>query len=85
MIDGYAVFQALKFFSTSFNHEGQEFQLVIVAYIQKENDQDPKILCSAISPSIFVDSRKSAMDLSLIMEAKINSIALPFQPEIINK
>ena len=85
MINKEVIFKDLKFVSTSFNHGNAVFYKVIVVYIKEENDEHPKIICSAISPSIFVDSRKYAMDIFFNMEVKINSFALPFLPEIINK
>ena len=85
MINKEVIFKDLKFVSTSFNHGNAVFYKVIVVYIKEENNAHPKIICSVISPSIFVDSRKYAMDIFFNMEVKINSFALPFLPEIINK
>lgn len=63
MEDGQAFFTAMKFSSTSYNHEGVKFYLLLVLYIQPGNPTDaPKIITSIVSPPIFVDSRKSARD-----------------------
>ena len=45
----------------------------------------PKILCATISPPIFVDSRKGARSLVLILEKKMNSFVQPFPPETLYK
>jgi hypothetical protein len=34
------------------------FNLLIVIYVQGEDDNTPKIIISCISPEIFIDSRK---------------------------
>lgn len=62
-------FSALKFTSTSFNNEGNKFNLVIAIIIQKENDPHPKVIEAKISAPIFVDSRKSARD-TIIFKVK---------------
>ena len=61
--DGQAFFTAMKFSSTSYNHEGVKFYLLLVIFIQNNGPTDPpKIITSIVSPPIFVDSRKSARD-----------------------
>lgn len=62
MVNGQAIFNAIKFYSTSYNNDGVKFHLVLCIYIKNENDEIPKILNATISPPIFVDSRKSARD-----------------------
>ena len=61
MEDGQAFFTAMKFSSTSYNHEGAKFYLLLVLYINNGVDAS-KVLTSILSPPIFVDSRKSARD-----------------------
>ncbi|CAD8149972.1 unnamed protein product [Paramecium pentaurelia] len=56
LIDGRAFFTGVKFNSTTYNHQGHRFQLILVI---KENEN---IILSLQSPPIFVDSRKSARD-----------------------
>lgn len=59
--DGCGYFNGLKFSSTSYNNEGVKFHLLIVVFNNEEkNDVPTNVICSVISPPIFVDSRKSA-------------------------
>jgi hypothetical protein len=59
--DGCGYFNGLKFSSTSYNNEGVKFHLLVVVFKSEEKDDLPtNIICSVISPPIFVDSRKSA-------------------------
>lgn len=69
MVDGQAYFTAMKFLSTSYNNEGKyyynqgvKFYLLLVIYINNNDNEVPKILTATLSPPIFVDSRKSARD-----------------------
>jgi hypothetical protein len=62
MIDGQVYFSAMKFSSTTYNNEGMNFNLLIVLYINEEENEKPKILTAVMSPGIFVDSRRSARD-----------------------
>lgn len=54
-------FSGVKFKSTSYNHEGARFYLLIVVYL-KRAEPEPKIIGSALSSPIFVDSRRCARD-----------------------
>ncbi len=59
--DGCGYFNGLKFSSTSYNNEGVKFHLLIVVFKnEQKSDLLSNIICSVISPPIFVDSRKSA-------------------------
>ena len=60
--EGCGLFSGIRFLSTSYNNEGVKFYLLIV--IKKKVEETPfdSILCSFMSPPIFVDSRKSARD-----------------------
>ena len=62
VVDGQATFTDLKFDTTSYNNDGVKFHLVLIVYINDGQQRRNKILYSRISPSIFVDSRKSARD-----------------------
>lgn len=50
MIDGQVYFSAMKFSSTTYNNEGQNFHLLIVIYIQENEADKPKVLTAVISP-----------------------------------
>lgn len=75
MVDGQVYFSAMKFSSTTYNNEGQNFHLLIVVYIQESDSEKPKVLSAVLSPEIFVDSRRSARDYQ---EKKFNSFVEPF-------
>jgi hypothetical protein len=60
----------LKFTSTSYNNDGNKFNLVVSVSIQEENELYPRILDAKISPPIFVDSRKSARDTNVAKDIK---------------
>ncbi|EAR97678.2 zinc finger transcription factor sma protein, putative (macronuclear) [Tetrahymena thermophila SB210] len=79
------VFTGLKFDTTSYNHEGSKFHLVIVVYLNQNKFEHPKILESRISPPIFVDSRKSARDTQQQKAQKLSSFIDPFLPEQLDK
>ncbi|KAL4453684.1 hypothetical protein ABPG74_009580 [Tetrahymena malaccensis] len=85
LVNGQAFFQAIKFFSTSYNNEGVKFHLVLCIYIMNEDDDVPKILNATISPPIFVDSRKSARDSQIMLEKKMSSFVEPFLPENLDR
>jgi hypothetical protein len=70
LLDGHAFFSAIKFASTSYNNEGVKFHLVLSLYIMSEDEDNPKVLNSTISPPIFVDSRKSARDSHVLLVKK---------------
>lgn len=82
MIDGQVYFSAMKFSSTTYNNEGQNFHLLIVIYIQENETDKPKVLTAVLSPEIFVDSRRSARDYQ---EKKFNSFVEPFSPDQLDK
>ena len=50
MIDGQVYFSAMKFSSTTYNNEGQNFHLLIVIYIQENESDKPKVLTAVLSP-----------------------------------
>lgn len=50
MVDGQVYFSAMKFSSTTYNNEGQNFHLLIVIYIQENETEKPKVLTAVISP-----------------------------------
>jgi hypothetical protein len=50
MVDGQVYFSAMKFSSTSYNNEGQNFYLLIVIYIQENEVDKPKVLTAVLSP-----------------------------------
>jgi len=72
LIDGKAVFQTLKFASTSYNNEGVKFHLLVCLYLQISEDTKPKILKAIVSPPIFVDSRKSVRESEKFSDNKLN-------------
>jgi hypothetical protein len=55
-------FSGVKFKSTSYNHEGARFYLLIVVYLKGTEPEPKKIIASALSSPIFVDSRRCARD-----------------------
>jgi hypothetical protein len=59
--------------SIQLNNQGTKFNLVVAIIIQGENDLQPKVVQARISPSIFVDSRKSARETQTI---KVNAYNL---------
>ncbi len=58
--------------------KGVKFHLVLCIYILKENDSVPKILCSSLSPPIFVDSRKSARETHVLQVKFLDFLTLYF-------
>lgn len=60
--NGKAVFEGLRFESTSYNHQGSKFHLILLITFKEEivSVSAPKVLFSKISPPIFVDSRVAA-------------------------
>lgn len=85
MENGKCVFSGLKFDSTSYNHEHSKFHLVITMYLTQNKFEFNQILESRISPPIFIDSRKSARDISKQKGQKIQSYLDPFLPETLEK
>jgi len=81
LVDGKAVFQTLKFASTSYNNEGVKFHLLMCIYLQISEDTKPKILKAVISPPIFVDSRKSVRENDKMSENKLFLYVEPFYPD----
>jgi len=81
LVDGKAVFQTLKFASTSYNNEGVKFHLLMCVYLQISEDTKPKILKAVISPPIFVDSRKSVRENDKMSENKLALYVEPFYPD----
>jgi len=81
-----AVFRNLKFSSTSYNNEGLKFHLVVVGIeeLEEENGKyssNYRIINSKLSPPIYVDSRKSAREISF----KESSFLDMFSPELLIK
>lgn len=81
-----AAFRNLKFSSTSYNNEGLKFHLVLVAIEELEGENGKsssnyRIIDSKLSPPIYVDSRKSAREISF----KENSFLDMFPPELLQK
>ncbi|CAD8132437.1 unnamed protein product [Paramecium octaurelia] len=74
LVDGRAFFTGVKFNSTTYNHQGHKFQLLLIIK-EREN-----IIISLQSPPIFVDSRKSARD----EHRQIQSIS-PFEPKYLER
>lgn len=71
-----------KFASTTYNNEGARFHLVVCVYTETDGPQ-PMMLGSRISPSIFVDSRKTEPELQ---KAKtLLSHYEPFPPDVLGK
>jgi hypothetical protein len=68
IVNGYAIFSGLKFQSTSYNHEGLPFHIVVTIYqgSMKTNSRlpldAPLVLLSKISPPVYVTSRKLTKD-----------------------
>ncbi|KAM3137742.1 hypothetical protein pb186bvf_010162 [Paramecium bursaria] len=72
--DGKAFFAGIKFNSTTYNHQGQKFVILIMVTC------GDNIILTLSSPSIFVDSRKSARD-----EHRQIQYIQPFEPKCIEK
>ena len=58
---GRAFFNGIKFASTSYNNEGVKFYLIVIIYIADGDDK--LVVCTNVSPSIYVDSRKNNKDI----------------------
>ncbi|CAD8144003.1 unnamed protein product [Paramecium octaurelia] len=74
IIDGKAFFSGVKFNSTTYNHQGHRFQLLILLK-EREN-----IILGLQSPPVFVDSRKSARD-----EHRQIQYIQPFEPNYLER
>ncbi|CAD8057953.1 unnamed protein product [Paramecium sonneborni] len=74
LVDGRAFFTGVKFNSTTYNHQGHKFQLLLVIK-EKEN-----IILTLQSPPIFIDSRKSARD-----EHRQIQYIQPFEPKYLER
>ncbi|CAD8141110.1 unnamed protein product [Paramecium pentaurelia] len=74
LIDGKAFFTGVKFNSTTYNHQGHKFQLILIIK-EREN-----IILSLQSSSIFVDSRRSARD-----EHRQIQYIQPFEPSYLER
>ncbi|KAM3137816.1 hypothetical protein pb186bvf_010059 [Paramecium bursaria] len=80
--NGKCTFKGLKFNTTSYNNEHSKFQIVIVITQTLDNGEQ-KILCSRISSSVFVDSRKQARGIQKTQS--IQPFIDPFLPENLDK
>ncbi|CAD8055055.1 unnamed protein product [Paramecium sonneborni] len=72
--EGRAFFNGVKFNSTTYNHQGHKFQLLLVI---KEGEN---IILTLQSPPIFIDSRKSARD-----EHRQIQYIQPFEPKYLER
>ena len=68
-------FTGIKFRSTSYNHEGAKFYLLIVIYLKKTSSETETIISSSLSSPIFVDSRKCARDFHVKIKSYFRSIS----------
>ncbi|CAK57968.1 unnamed protein product (macronuclear) [Paramecium tetraurelia] len=74
LVDGKAFFSGVKFNSTTYNHQGHKFHLIIL--LKSANN----IITALESPPIFVDSRKSARD-----EHRQTQFIQPFEPKYLER
>ena len=66
LVNSYAIFSGLKFKSTSYNHDGSPFQLVLSVYQGSLlKDEAPLVLISKISPILYINSRKLAKECNV--------------------
>eukprot|EP00742_Colponemidia_sp_Colp-10_P010102 GILJ01011069.1.p1 GENE.GILJ01011069.1~~GILJ01011069.1.p1 ORF type:complete len:1198 (+),score=129.36 GILJ01011069.1:237-3830(+) len=83
LVDFAAVISGLRFTSTSYNHEGARFHLIITIYV--DTAEGPHVLCSNISPGVFVDSRKLARESKRLKARARLSYFEPFPPSYFAK
>ncbi|CAD8194753.1 unnamed protein product [Paramecium octaurelia] len=74
LVDGKAFFSGVKFNSTTYNHQGHKFHLILL--LKSANN----IITALESPPIFVDSRKSARD-----EHRQTQFIQPFEPKYLER
>ncbi|CAD8083039.1 unnamed protein product [Paramecium primaurelia] len=74
LVDGKAFFSGVKFNSTTYNHQGHKFYLILL--LKSGNN----IITALESPPVFVDSRKSARD-----EHRQTQFIQPFEPKYLER
>eukprot|EP00743_Colponemidia_sp_Colp-15_P004672 GILK01005034.1.p1 GENE.GILK01005034.1~~GILK01005034.1.p1 ORF type:complete len:1080 (-),score=168.06 GILK01005034.1:199-3438(-) len=84
LVGGEHTWSGLKFSSTSYNHEGARFHVVVTVFAGTDNGA-PRTLISKISTGIFVDSRKLARESKRLKAQVAHMQFTPFPPNLLDK